>query len=130
MAALVDGQAEPPRHRSLGDVPSFVGDDAARIFELAGRSTSTPETSLALIIHPAGTTSRAHHHTIAVEVYFVRDGAGRLQIDGNRLDLAPGDTVIIRPGQVHKLWSDGPADLELLVGCTPAYDPAEVVWDE
>ena len=43
---------------------------------------------------------------------------------------APGDTVIIRPGQRHKLWADAGEDLVLVVTCAPAYSVTEVIWDE
>jgi mannose-6-phosphate isomerase-like protein (cupin superfamily) len=71
-----------------------------------------------------------HHHTLADEVYFVRSGSGRIRVDGETCGLQPGDTVIIRPGQRHKLWAGGPEDLVLIVTCAPAYSVTEVIWDE
>ena len=71
-----------------------------------------------------------HHHTVADEVYLVRSGRGRVRVDGETRAVGPGDAVIIRPGQRHKVWSDGPEDLVLIVSCAPAYEVGEVVWDE
>lgn len=116
--------------RSQAEVPEFVGADGARIREVAGRSTELKSHSLAIITHPAGMSTVEHHHTRADEVYFVRSGSGRIRVDGETWGLQPGDTVIIRPGQRHKLWADGPEDLVLIVTCAPAYSVAEVIWDE
>lgn len=118
------------RRRSLSDISDFVGPDGARVQEVAGRSTGLTSHSLAVISHPADTASRLHHHTVADEVYFVSAGQGRVRVDEALMAVAAGDTVIIQPGQTHKVWSDGPGDLVLVVSCAPAYDVAEVVWDE
>jgi mannose-6-phosphate isomerase-like protein (cupin superfamily) len=109
---------------------AFTGPDGAKIKELAGRSTGLESHSLAIITHPAGTASVAHHHAEADEIYLVWSGLGRIQLDGLTRPLAAGDVVEIRPGQRHKLWNDGPDDLVLVVTCAPAYRPEEVTWDE
>jgi mannose-6-phosphate isomerase-like protein (cupin superfamily) len=116
--------------RSLADVPEFIGEDGARIREMAGRNTGLSSHSLAIITHPAGMSTNEHHHTVVDEVYFVRSGLGRIRLDGATRDVRPGDTIIIRPGQRHKLWADGPEDLVLIVTCAPAYSVTEVIWDE
>jgi mannose-6-phosphate isomerase-like protein (cupin superfamily) len=116
--------------RRAGDIPAYTGADGAHVQELAGRSTGVTSHSLALITHPAGTQSVAHHHRLADEIYFVQSGRARMRVDCNALTIAAGDLVTIRPGQSHKLWNDGPEDLVLVVTCAPAYDVNEVVWDE
>ncbi len=121
---MVDGM------RNLRDVTTFTGADGAVIREAAGRGTGLASHSLAFITHPAGTASRRHHHTACDEVYYVAAGRGRIDVDGVERDLAQGDLVQIRPGQTHKVYCDGPEDLELIVTCGPAYSPEEVAWDE
>lgn len=114
--------------RTLDDIPGFTGDDGAQIRELVGRGTALASHSVALIRHPAGTAARAHHHTVADEVYVVQAGQGRITIDGVTHALAAGDIVTIRPGQTHKVTAI--TDLTLLVTCAPAYEVSEVAWDE
>jgi mannose-6-phosphate isomerase-like protein (cupin superfamily) len=116
--------------RPAGEVPVFTGPDGAQIQELAGRSTGLTSHSLAIIAHPVGMSTVEHHHTVADEVYYVRSGTGKIRIDGEERSLGPGDTIIIRPGQRHKLWADGEEDLVLAVTCAPAYEVTEVIWDE
>lgn len=108
----------------------FVGPDGARICELAGRSTGLASHSLAIITHPAGMATADHHHTLSDEVYYVQAGSGHIRVDGEVVALNEGETVIIRPGQRHKLWADTGEDLVLVVTCAPAYSVTEVIWDE
>ncbi len=115
---------------SLAGLPASVAPDGARIQEITGRSNGMTSHSLAVISHPPGTASAEHHHSVADEVYFVRSGHGRVRVDGETRAVKPGDAVIIRPGQRHKLWNAGAEDLVLLVSCAPAYSADEVVWDE
>ena len=117
-------------YRAGDEVPEFTGPDGARIRELAGRETGLISHSLAIITHPAGMTTIDHHHTMVDEVYYVQSGRGHVRIDGEVKELATGDTVIIRPGQRHKLWADAGEALVLVVTCAPAYSVTEVIWDE
>lgn len=119
-----------PTYRKKEEVREFTGPDGARITELAGRSTGLESHSLAIIAHPAGMTTVEHHHTVADEVYYVQSGRGHIRVDGRLRELAVGDTVIIRPGQRHKLWADMGEDVVLVVTCAPAYEVTEVIWDE
>jgi mannose-6-phosphate isomerase-like protein (cupin superfamily) len=113
---------------SLADLKPFTAPDGSQVQEVAGRTSGLGSHSLAVIAHPPGTESTAHRHSIADEIYLVWSGRGRVEVEGETREVGPGDAVIIRPGQHHRLWSDGPGDLVLVVSCAPAYDPEEVVW--
>jgi mannose-6-phosphate isomerase-like protein (cupin superfamily) len=63
-------------------------------------------------------------------VCYVLDGQGSIRIDGQTRAIVPGDVVVIIPGQRHKLWQRGAADLVLIVTCVPAYSVDEVVFTE
>ncbi len=115
---------------NLTEIVPFTGEDGARVQQIAGRSEGMTSHSLAIISHPVGTECVEHHHTVADEVYLVWSGQGRVRVDGEMRHVGPGDAVTIRPGQRHKVWSDGPEDLVLIVSCAPAYQVDEVVWDE
>jgi mannose-6-phosphate isomerase-like protein (cupin superfamily) len=116
--------------RPAGSVPVFTGADGATIEELAGRSTGLTSHSVAIITHPVGMSTVEHHHTVADEVYYVQSGTGRIRINGETRAIGPGDTIMILPGERHKLWADGEEDLVLVVTCAPAYEVTEVIWDE
>jgi mannose-6-phosphate isomerase-like protein (cupin superfamily) len=113
------------------DVQPFVGDDGAIVRELASpRNSGLTRHSLAEIRHPPGTASQEHFHTEAEEVYFVIGGQGGIRVDGETRPIGPGDVVVIVPGERHKVWAEGDADLVLLVTCAPAYNVEEVVFTE
>ncbi len=113
--------------RSLNSIPASTAPDGSHVQELAGRSNGFTSHSLAVIVHPPGTAATEHHHTVADEVYLVSSGRGHVCVDGVTHEVGPGDVVLIRPGQRHKVWNDGPDDLSLVVTCAPAYDVGEVV---
>jgi mannose-6-phosphate isomerase-like protein (cupin superfamily) len=115
---------------TLTEIIPFTAPDGARVQQIAGRSEGLTSHSLAVISHPPGTESTDHHHTVADEVYLVWSGRGRVRVDGETRSVGLGDAVTVRPGQRHKLWSDGPEDLVLVVSCAPAYQVDEQVWDE
>ncbi len=115
---------------NVSEIVPFTGPDGARVQQIAGRSDGMTSHSLAVISHPPGTECVEHHHTLADEVYLVWSGRGCVRVDGETRQVGPGDAVTIRPGQRHKVWSDGPGDLVLVVSCAPAYQMDEVVWDE
>jgi mannose-6-phosphate isomerase-like protein (cupin superfamily) len=113
------------------DVEPFVGDDGSIIRELASpRNSALTRHSLAEIRHPPGTSSQEHYHTEAEEVYYVLEGRGGVCVDGETCYIGPGDVVVITPGQRHKVWPEGQADLVLLVTCVPAYSVDEVMFTE
>jgi len=114
----------------ITEIAPFTAADGARVQQIAGRNEGVTGHSLAVISHPPGTECVEHHHTVADEVYLVWSGRGRVRVDSETRQVGPGDAVTIRPGQRHKVWSDGPEDLVLVVSCAPAYQVSEVVWDE
>ena len=69
--------------------------------------------------------SRAHYHRKLTEIYYVLKGRGRLEADGERVALAPGTAVLIRPGCRHRAVGR----LEVLVVAMPPFDPADEFGD-
>ena len=116
---------------SRNEIQPFVAADGAIIRELASpHNTPLTRHSLAEIRHPPGTCSVEHYHTEAEEVYYILEGRGTIRINGITHDLAAGDVVTIAPGQRHKVWSRGEADLVMLVTCVPAYSVDDVMFTE
>jgi mannose-6-phosphate isomerase-like protein (cupin superfamily) len=111
-------------------VDPFVGEDGAVILELASPSNSALRRHSLAEIRPPGTASREHYHTEVEEVYYIMEGQGSLRVDGETRDIAPGDVVVIVPGQRHKVWQEGDGDLVMLVTCAPAYSEEEVEYSE
>jgi quercetin dioxygenase-like cupin family protein len=60
----------------------------------------------------------AHSHDAFEETLYGLEGHTTLTIDGDQVDLGPGDTVCIKRGAVHTFWAhDG--DVSFLAFATP-----------
>jgi len=117
--------------RNLHTVPPFTTLDGSEIRELlAHRNSVIRNQSLAEARLPVGGSTLEHYHQQTEEIYYITHGAGRIRIDGETRDVAPGDAIAIRPGQSHKLWNTGSEPLRLLCCCAPPYEHADTVVTE
>jgi len=67
-----------------------------------------------------GQASTRHRHVEQEELYLLLEGSGRARIDGEVLDLAPLDSMLVEPGSLRQLFNDTDADqLWLVVGAPP-----------
>jgi mannose-6-phosphate isomerase-like protein (cupin superfamily) len=109
-------------------VPAFVGPDGGIIRELAAsRNSSARKQSLAEATIPVGETVIEHYHKITEEFYYILDGTGLMKIEGEEREVGPGDTVIIAPGQRHKITNNGQIPLVLLACCSPEWTAEDQV---
>ena len=67
--------------------------------------------------------ARAHYHTKLTETYVVLEGTGRLQLDQEFVELAPGTVVTIPPGVVHRAIGK----LRILNIVIPPFDPNDEI---
>jgi mannose-6-phosphate isomerase-like protein (cupin superfamily) len=68
-----------------------------------------------------------HYHKECTEVYYILDGAGKMELNGDVLDIAPGDMIYIEPGTRHRLWSD--AGVRTIVFGVPALRAEDEYFD-
>jgi mannose-6-phosphate isomerase-like protein (cupin superfamily) len=96
------------------------------IYELVG---STPETggagqhSLAHVVVPPSKLSPRHYHKVFEETYYILKGEAHMVIDGHEFTLAPGQSCLIMPGEVHQVSNRQTTELEFLVICAPPWTP-------
>lgn len=107
--------------RSLAEAEAFTTADGSTIRELLGlptapvRNQSLAEATLA----PEQATER-HYHAETEEIYYVVEGCGEMELDGDRRPVGVGDAVLIPPGAWHQIRADGD-QLRFLCCCAPAY---------
>ena len=65
--------------------------------------------------------SRPHYHKKMTEIYYVLEGVGHLEIDGDKIPLKPGVSVLIPPNSLHRAVGE----LKILNVPIPAFDPAD-----
>jgi mannose-6-phosphate isomerase-like protein (cupin superfamily) len=112
----------------LDDAEPFVTADGSTIRELFGAvSIRAQNQSLAEATVPVGGETEEHYHRTSEEIYLFVSGAGRMRLAGEERDVAAGDSVLIPPGTIHKLWNTGAGPLVLFCMCAPAYSHEDTV---
>lgn len=117
--------------KNLNTVPAFITKDGSEIRELlAYRNSVIRHQSLAEARLPVGGSTQEHYHPRAEEIYYITHGTGKIRIENETREVQPGDAIAIPPGQKHKLWNTGSAELRLLCCCAPAYEHNDTVITE
>ena len=108
--------------RSLAAAEPFVTADGSTIRELCGLPTGgTVNQSLAEASLEPGQSTERHYHAETEEIYFVLEGEGELELDGDRARVRPGDAAPIAPGAWHQIVNVGERQLRILCCCAPPY---------
>jgi mannose-6-phosphate isomerase-like protein (cupin superfamily) len=108
--------------RSLDAATPFTTADGSTIRELLGLPTGGTELqSLAEATLAPGQATRRHYHGETEEIYFVLEGAGEIELDGDRGQVSPGDAVPIPPRAWHQIRNAGSEPLRFLCCCAPPY---------
>lgn len=75
--------------------------------------------SLAEASIPTGGSTERHYHKLSEEFYFLLEGEGTMEIDGESRQVGPGDAILIPAGAWHQITAITP--LRFLCCCAPAY---------
>ncbi len=78
------------------------------------RNQSLAEASL-----PTGASTQRHFHRACEEFYFLIEGEGTMEIDGEVRTVTSGDAILIPPGAWHQITALLP--LRFLCCCAPPY---------
>ena len=103
------------RVQSLATAAPFTTKDGSTIRELH----HTDEQSLAEATLAPGQTTERHYHARTEEIYFLLEGEGEMELDGERRHVAPGDAVLIPAGAWHQIRAESP--LRFVCCCAPPY---------
>jgi mannose-6-phosphate isomerase-like protein (cupin superfamily) len=116
--------------RSLVEAEAFTTADGSTIRELLGLPTAPVRNqSLAEATLEPGQATERHYHREAEEIYYVVEGAGELEVDGERRRVSVGDAALIPPGVRHQIRADGKGPLRFLCCCAPAYRHEDTLFD-
>jgi mannose-6-phosphate isomerase-like protein (cupin superfamily) len=108
---------------SLASAQPFTTKDGSTIRELH----HTDEQSLAeATLEPGGRTER-HYHARTEEIYFLLEGEGEMEVDGDRRHVGPGDAVLIPAGAWHQIRAETP--LRFLCCCAPPYSHDDTYFE-
>jgi mannose-6-phosphate isomerase-like protein (cupin superfamily) len=69
--------------------------------------------------------ARTHYHKQLTEIYYILEGDGQMELDGERHAVRPGDAILIKPLCRHRAIGR----LRVIVVPVPAFDPADEWFD-
>jgi mannose-6-phosphate isomerase-like protein (cupin superfamily) len=75
--------------------------------------------SLAEATLPVGAATDRHYHRVSEEFYYLLDGRGLMEINGEEREVVPGDAILIPAGAWHQIRAIEP--LRFLCCCAPPY---------
>jgi mannose-6-phosphate isomerase-like protein (cupin superfamily) len=100
---------------SISAARPFTTKDGSTIRELH----HTEAQSLAEATLEPGQATERHYHARAEEIYFLVEGVGEIELDGEQRRVEPGDAILIPPGAWHQITAV--AMLRFLCCCSPPY---------
>ncbi len=116
--------------RSLDRAEPFTTADGSSIRELLGIPTApVSNQSLAEATLEPGQATERHYHAETEEIYYLVEGGGDMEVDGERRSVAAGDAILIPPGAWHQIRAEGPGRLRFLCCCAPAYRDEDTFFE-
>ena len=116
--------------RSRFDAVPFTTKDGSEIRVLLdGEVAGAANQSLAEAVLAPGQATERHYHARTEEIYFLLEGTGEMEVDGERRPVGPGDAVLIPPGAWHQITATGDSELRFLCCCAPAYAHEDTYFD-
>ncbi len=98
----------------------FTTKDGSTIRSLLDRANApVDKQSLAEASLPTGVATDRHYHRLSEEFYYILEGRGLMEIDGESRDVGPGDAILIPAGAWHQIRAT--QDLRFLCCCAPPY---------
>jgi mannose-6-phosphate isomerase-like protein (cupin superfamily) len=105
---------------NIADQKPFTTKDGSTIRSVLDRTNApVANQSLAEARVPAGSSTRRHRHKLTEEFYFIIEGSGTIEIDGETRPVGPGDAILIPAGAMHTIVAS--TDLRFLCCCAPPY---------
>jgi mannose-6-phosphate isomerase-like protein (cupin superfamily) len=109
--------------------------EITQIAELPGVKCPCGETRRAFVDDPDRVASmhvvdisidaKTHYHKKLTEIYYILEGNGEMELDGERHAVRPGDAILIKPGCRHRAIGK----LKVLNVPIPAFDPNDEWFD-
>ena len=98
----------------------FITKDGSTIRSILDRTNAPVQNqSLAEARVPAGSRTERHYHKVLEELYFILEGVGEIELNGERRMVGPGDAILIPPGAWHTIMAT--ESLRFLCCCAPPY---------
>jgi mannose-6-phosphate isomerase-like protein (cupin superfamily) len=104
----------------LSAQPPFTTKDGSTIRSILDRTNAPVQNqSLAEATVPVGRPTERHYHKLSEEFYFILEGKGVMEINGEEREVSTGDAILIPPGAWHQITAS--QTLRFLCCCAPPY---------
>lgn len=114
--------------QQLENQSPFTTKDGSNIRSILDRANApVVNQSLAEASMPAGCATDRHHHKASEEFYFLLEGSGTMEVDGETREVGPGDAILIPPGAWHQITAK--TGLRFLCCCAPPYDHRDTYFE-
>jgi mannose-6-phosphate isomerase-like protein (cupin superfamily) len=106
----------------------FVTKDGSQIRSILDLTNApVQKQSLAEATIQPGASTQRHYHKISEEFYFILDGSGLIEINGETRDVHPGDAILIPTGHWHTITAT--QHLRFLCCCAPPYSHDDTYFE-
>jgi mannose-6-phosphate isomerase-like protein (cupin superfamily) len=105
----------------------FTTKDGSTIRSILDRTNAPVQNqSLAEATLPAGCSTQRHYHKLSEEFYFILEGEGLMELDGESREVRQGDAILIPPNAWHQITAKEP--LRFLCCCAPPYSHEDLYF--
>ncbi len=106
--------------RNREEQEPFTTKDGSTIRSLLDLSNApVKQQSLAEASLPMGGSTERHYHKVSEELYYLLEGRGVMEIDGEEREVGPGDAILIPAGTWHEIRAA--EEMRFLCCCAPPY---------
>lgn len=108
----------------------FTTKDGSTIRSILDRTNAPVEKqSLAEAMLPQGKATQRHYHKQSEEFYFILEGAGDMEIDGEMRSVTVGDAILIPCHAWHQITGTSATPLRFLCCCAPPYSHEDTYFE-
>ncbi len=88
--------------------------------------TDDPEQIASLHVVDISVDAKTHYHKRMTEIYYILEGSGQMELDGQLYDVSAGSSILIKPGCRHRAVGA----MKIINIPIPAFDPDDEWFDE
>lgn len=116
--------------RARDEAVPFTTADGSTIRSLLDLSVApVRHQSLAEATIEAGAGTVRHHHRVSEELYYLIEGEGTMELDGEVRPVRTGDAILIPPGAWHRITASPAGPVRLLCCCAPPYSQKDTYFE-
>jgi mannose-6-phosphate isomerase-like protein (cupin superfamily) len=114
--------------RNRGQQVPFTTKDGSTIRSLLDKANAPVlMQSLAEATLVPGAATDRHYHKLSEEFYYLLEGEGTMEIDGETREVGPGDAILIPAGAWHRI--EARSALRFLCACAPPYSHDDTYFE-